>query len=276
MRTGLVSIPSAWDLDWNPLDTSRDGNVPGPVWKLLSVNEDTKASTYVIHFPPNWRDDELDWHPGAEENFILSGRVIVGKKEWGDAYQELDDETYTHRPPGILHGPAVVPDLGGCTILHRLSGDLRILRYHGDQFPHRHMQPITDDLANWPIPYEEAHPTKPLPWEESTGGWAGTRHKWVWRYPHTGGGVVMIDLPAGWEGTGSAAVGSVEEFVLDGAYEAGGVEYGLWGYTHRPPGHPAGTYRSESGARILCYWDEANEFTGEATGEPAAGTPKAA
>jgi hypothetical protein len=162
-----------------------------------------------------------------------------------------------------LHGPAVIPDIGGCTILHRMSGELRILRYDGDEFPHRHMQPITEDLETWPIPYDENVPTGGIPWEESTGGWTGARHKWVWRYPHTGGGVVMFDLPPGWEGTGSPAAGSVEEFVLEGSYEAAGVAFGRWGYAHRPPGEPAGSYRTENGARLLCYWDEADEFTAE-------------
>ena len=34
-RAGAVSMATVWDLDWVALDTTRDGNVGGPVWKLL-------------------------------------------------------------------------------------------------------------------------------------------------------------------------------------------------------------------------------------------------
>jgi hypothetical protein len=36
-----VVIPSAWNLDWVALDTTRDGNVPGPVWKPLFTDPES-------------------------------------------------------------------------------------------------------------------------------------------------------------------------------------------------------------------------------------------
>jgi hypothetical protein len=261
MRTGLITLPDIWEQDWTALDTTRDGNIPGPVWKELSTNDESGACTYLVHFPPNWHDPLLDWHPGAEEGFIIHGAVLVGKPEWGDAYQELGPGDAFYRPAGILHGPARLPDFGGMTSLYRMSKELRIHRYTGTEFPHVHMTPMNDDWKTSPVGWNEQLPTDPLPWVPVTeGGWAGTRHKWVFRNTETNGGVILLDIPAGWEGTGTPTRGSAEEFVLDGSLTAGGVTFGLWGYAHRPPSTPAGSYSTETGARLLCYWDEADEL----------------
>lgn len=265
MRTGRVIIPSAWDTDWIPLSTAKYGHVNGPVWKQLSEDEKTGASTYLCHYPPGWHDDLLDWHPAAEENFCLAGKVTVGKKEWENGYDELTARVYGYRPPGILHGPAMFPDDEGGTILHRMAGPLFINRYTGPEGPEDppaiHKTPITDEYKDWPTKWTESHPTDPIPWEETTsGGWAGTKHKWVWRFDATGGGVIMFDVPAGWSGSGSPARGSLEEFVVEGSYTAGGNDFGKWGYSHREPGDAAGTYSTETGVKLVCWWDEADEL----------------
>jgi hypothetical protein len=262
MRTGLVTIPSAWETDWIPLDTIRDGNVGGPAWKLLSKDEETGACSYLMHMPPNWHDEVLDYHPGVEEAYVLAGVSTMGEADQGGTRLEVGD--YCYRPPGILHGPARIPSINGATFFQRMSSELRILRYDGDEFPHENFQPITDEYKTHPVTWAEKTSTDDLPWETSTGGWTGARHKWVWRNTETGGGCVILDLPAGWQGTGSPAIGSIEEFVLEGGMQAGGVEYRSWGYAHRPPGQPAGRYSTLEGARLLCYWDESNELVEDA------------
>jgi hypothetical protein len=262
VRTGLIAIPSAWDIDWTPLDTTRDGNVGGPAWKLLSTHEETGACSYLMHMPPNWHDEVLDYHPGVEEAYVLHGVSTMGEADEGGT--RLEEGDYCYRPPGILHGPARIPTIAGATFFQRMGSELRILRYEGDEFPHVNFQPITDEHETHPVKWAERTATHDLPWEPSTGGWAGAQHKWVWRNTETGGGCVILDIPAGWEGAGSPGIGSVEEFVIDGSITAGDTEFGYWGYAHRPAGQPAGHYATATGARLLCYWDESNELTEDA------------
>jgi hypothetical protein len=147
------------------------------------------------------------------------------------------------------------------TGLYRMNSELRIFRYTGTEFPHVHMTPMNDDWETAPVDWNEKIPSAGLPWRPVTeGGWAGTRHKWLYRDQVTGGGAIMLDVPAGWEGTGTPTRGSAEEFVLEGSIIADGLTYGRWGYAHRPPGTPAGHYSTQDGARLLCYWDEADEL----------------
>ena len=247
-------IPSAWELDWEARDTERDGNVAGPVRKVLRRDPATGGLTYLLHLPPGWHDEVLDWHPTTEEAYILTGSVVL-------ADNMLDAGSCLYRPPGILHGPVSVPTDAGASTLSRMNGDSRILRYDGDEFPHRHMQPVTDQHRDWPVEWTEKLDTKELDWKPvSAGGWAGTRAKQLHRNRITGGGVVMLEIPAGWRGRGSAARGPLEEFVLDGELEAGGVAFRRWGYAYRPPGVAAGEYSSATGALLFCWWDEADEL----------------
>lgn len=245
-----VIIPSAWELDWVALDTSRDGNVPGPVWKPLYEDPDTGSLTFMMHLPPNWHDPELDWHPTTEEGYILAGQCVLGDGV-------LDEQCYLYRPPGILHGPVAAPVDAGATILQRMDGEIRILRHDGGQ----HAQPITDQYKDSPVEWTERFDLSEVPFEPvSDGGWAGTSLKWVHRNKVTGGGAVIIDIPAGWSGSGSAARGALEEFVISGTLDAGGVRFGRWGFAQRPAGQAAGTYHSEDGATLFCWWNGANEL----------------
>jgi hypothetical protein len=251
--TETVIIPSAWDLDWMAIDTSG-GNVPGPTLKMLYEDPQTGAVTFMTHVPPNWHDKNLDFHPTTEEGFVIAGHVKL-------ADRLLDAGCYLYRPPYILHGPVYAPNDLGCTLFQRTSGPLRILYYKGTEHPHKDGQPIKDDYLHSDVEWSEKTDTTELPWEQvKEGGWSGTQIRWIHRNKRTGGGFVMIEIPPGWTGTGSAARGPVEEFILSGSLDAGGTSFGKWGYAHRPGGKPAGKYSSTDGATVLSYWNGANEL----------------
>jgi hypothetical protein len=248
-----VSIPSAWDTPWTAIPTD-DGNVPGPTLKLLRQDPVTGAMTFMTHLPPNWYDPELDWHPSSEEGYIIAGEVVLNDRR-------LTRGCYLYRPPGILHGPAGSPHDLGATIIQRTSGPLRILRYTGRKYPHRDLQPVTDDHLHSDVAWSEKTVSSSIRWRTvERGGWQGTRAKWLHRNRRTGGGLVMLRIPAGWAGLGSPARGPVEEFVLDGELEVGDVRYGKWGYSYRPAGVSAGGYASAAGATCLMWWNGADEF----------------
>ena len=252
-RDKPIHIQSAWNSDWSAIPTD-DGNVPGPVLKLLREDPTTGAQTFLLHLPPNWYDPALDWHPTTEEGYIIAGEVVLNDRS-------LTAGCYLYRPPGILHGPAGSPHDLGATIVQRTDGPLRILRYTGKRYPHRDLQPITDDHLQSDVKWTERRDTGKLRWHHvKDGGWRGARLRWVHRNQRTGGGLVLLDLPAEWQGTGSEARGPVEEFILEGEVVAGGEEFGKWGYAYRPAGKAAGHYKSSAGARILSWWNGANEL----------------
>lgn len=255
--TRPVSIPSAWELDWFAIPTT-DGNVPGPTLKILREDAETGALTFMTHLPPNWHDPLLDWHPSTEEGFIIAGEVTLGA---GAAQRHMTPGSYLFRPPGILHGPVASPNDLGATIVQRTNAPLRILRYKGKKFPHVDCQPITKDHLRTDVAWSEKTDTNKLRWVKvAKGGWKGARVRWVHENTRTGGGLVLLDLPEGWSGKGSAARGPLEEFVLAGDLKAGGVQYGKWGYAYRPQGAPAGRYATRGGARLLAWWNGANEL----------------
>jgi hypothetical protein len=236
-----ISIPDTHRIDWTPLPTDRDGNVPGPVFKVLTTDPESGAATMMMHLPPGWKDDVLDWHPCSEEAFRLSGAVQM-------ADRHLPLGNYLYRPPGILHGPVRSDPVLGATMIQRFDKEMRVLRYEGDTFPHEDSQPITKDYERWPLEWHE----KLAP---GGGPWAGARYRWLNRHRDSGGGALHLQLPAGWSGPGAAAKGEVEEFVVEGSVTMGGQRYETWGYVCRAAGDPAGRYETSEGAMLICWWD---------------------
>ncbi len=248
---GTIEIPSAWEIDWEPILPSEYGNVPGPAVIYLYTDPETGSITYLTHLTPNWHDPKLDVHPTTEEGFIIAGDVRLKDRDLGPG-------CYLFRPPGIPHGPVSSPNDLGCTIFQRMSGKMKIIRLDGNE---EDMVPITDEYLTSDVAWSEKTDTNLIPWEPiESGGWAGTQLRWVHRNTRTGGGMVMIDIPAGWSGTGSEARGPLEEFVLTGDLSAGGCDFGKWGFAYRPAGEAAGTYATKGGTRLICYWNGANEL----------------
>lgn len=244
-----VSLPDTHTLPWLALATT-DGNVPGPVLKLLTSDPESGAMTILIHLPPGWHDDLLDYHPCAEEGFRLHGWVEINGRR-------LPVGNYLYRPAGILHGPVKVDPLVGATGIQRFPAPLRILRYTGDEFPHEDLQPITDEHERDPFTWHEKLDTTALPWEECPAGgpWAGARHRWLNRDRETGGGAIQLELPAGFTGHGARGRGTVEELVVSGAMEADGAEYVRWGYRCRAAGDASTRVASPGGALLVCWWE---------------------
>jgi hypothetical protein len=244
-----VLVPDIQAVDWEARETRRDGNVPGPVLKILSRDPQTGAQTRLLHLPPGWHDEQLDWHPTSEEGLRLAGRLWMGGELLGEGF-------YLYRPKGILHGPVLADPLVGMTSINRMDGEPRIFRYRGTELPHRHAQPITDDWRASPFTWHEKLDTNSLSWEPiKRGPWEGASCKWLNRNRDTGGGAVLLDLPPRWSGRGAPARGQVEEFVVDGTIVAGGVEFGRWGYALRPAAAPAGGYEAPEGTRLICWWE---------------------
>jgi hypothetical protein len=242
-----VLIPDLHALDWTPLPAS-EGNVPGPVAKALTYDPLTGAETVVVHIPPGWHDEALDWHPCIEEVFKLSG--VVGHP--GKSYRR---GAYIYRPPGLLHGPSFADPLVGTTGISRFDQALRIVR-EAERALGDDGEPVSEEYAASPAGYLEHRRIGSLKWQPTTAGpWAGTRHKWLNHYA-TGGGAVLIEIPRGWVGEGSRARGTLEEFVFTGTVVADGVHFTPWGYACRAAGQPAGSYSSDGGGQIMCWWEQ--------------------
>ena len=247
-------------MDWQSLPTT-DGNVPGPVFKVLSTDADSGGSTILIHLPPGWRDEVLDWHPCSEEGLVLGGTVTLADRRYTPG-------VYLYRPPGILHGPAAVPGDDGVTIVQRFSSELRILRYTGDEFPHRDLQPVT-----------RQHETG-----RSNGSTARSRGAPVVEGGRraVGGRSIQVAGPGsarrsrrldparaagGRRGEPYEARGEIEEFVLEGTLDADGERFERWGYASRPRGSAAGGLATAKGASLICWW-EMNELDDRERGDP--------
>jgi len=240
-------IPRIRAVPW--MSKPRPGGIPGGVRKPLSVgtggsmsrDSNLRVVTMFNHIPPWWSDPELVYHPCVEEAFILNGTVQLADRVYGPG-------CYVYRPPGILHGGALVPSDIGATLFHRFADEGGLLRYEGTELPHIDSQPITDEYEDWPAQWVERVDSGELPWlEVPKGPWEGAACKWLTRNRVTGGGTLLIKLPPYWTGVGSRAKGTIEEFVVEGACIMGGQYFDMWGYA------------SISEVQLLCIWDE-DEF----------------
>jgi len=257
-----VLIPRIAEVPWEPV--LLDGGVRGPTRKTLSTgtggalssDPERPVATVLSHNVPGWRDPELVYHPTVEEAYFLEGGTQLADRVY-------DTGHYLYRPPGILHGPAGHTSLkfAGRTMLQRFGGGAdTLLRYDGSEFPHHDCQPVTDEYTYWPVPWVEQLDANAIPWLEAPDGpWGGTRHKWLSQNKLTGGGTLLIQIPPGWSGAGSAARGAMEEFVVEGELAMGGQWFEKWGYACRPADDPAEHYQALGGAVLICFWDE-DEF----------------
>lgn len=242
MARSAVTIPSTLACDWVALPTT-EGNVGGVAVKALSSDEATGGATFLVHLPPGWHDPQLDWHPATEESFKIAGWSQSGSRESGTP-------SYIFRPPGLLHGPTLAEATLGATFIARFDGELKIVRVPAGAQDEPMGEEYSAGGLVW-IPDIERRERRQAPFG---GPWAGVRVRELRRDPATAGGLVLLDLPPGWEGEGTRAAGESEELVLAGAVDAGGAELTRWGYACRPAGEAAGRYATRDGAVLACWW----------------------
>lgn len=108
------------EVEWEPSEAiwSDTGvEIPtGLLIKILSVDDETGASTVLIKAPPGWSTESPEVHSVLQEGFILEGTYHNGDVE-------LSAPAYFCLPPGTVHGPARSE---GHVVLSMLSGSLDI------------------------------------------------------------------------------------------------------------------------------------------------------
>ena len=88
----------------------------GLLVKVLSVDDETGASTVLVKAPPGWSTVAPEVHNVLQEGFILEGTYHNGDVQ-------LRAPAYFCLPPGTVHGPARSE---GHVVLSMLSGPLDI------------------------------------------------------------------------------------------------------------------------------------------------------
>lgn len=262
-----VLIPRVNEIPWEPFVLGGQ-ILNGPVIKKLSEGTGGTFSsdgaypiaTWLTHTTPNFSNPPLSHHPCVEEAFYLGGTSQLIDR----IYKE---DVYLYRPPGVMHGTrpgARYGPIGDAemwmrpvTFIWRFgTADDSFRFYDGDEHPKVDSQPVTDEHRHWPVRWVECVDTNDMAWHPvADGPWAGTMHKWLSRNSLSGGGTALIDIPAGWAGTGTVGHGATEEFVVAGRLSMGGQWFDTWGYACRPAGDGAGDYASPGGCRLVCFWD---------------------
>jgi hypothetical protein len=250
-----VSIPNTMAINWHPVPVTYDDNVPGPVWKVLSEDSASGAVTYLYHSPPGWVDPALGWHPHDEETFVLAPQVPdTSSARFYPGY-------YAYKQPGILHAPPPFSRSSpfayqGITFLVRVSGRIQLRRYTGTKFACQAGNYVTDQHVTWPVdPVATNTNAVVLDTAPKEGPWGGIGYTWLHRNKRTGGGAILLDLPAGWRGQPPPPRGVREEFVIEGSLDIDGERFERWGYACREASNAAREYVSEVGSRLLCWWD---------------------
>ena len=109
------------EVEWKPLEELWGDEVgveipTGLVVKVLSVDDETGASTVLIKAPPGWSTDAPEVHKVLQEGFVVEGTYHNGE-------HEVKAPGYFCLPPGTVHGPA---RSDGHIVLSMLGGDLDI------------------------------------------------------------------------------------------------------------------------------------------------------
>ena len=114
------------DVAWKPLEELWGGEVgveipTGLLVKVLSVDDETGASTVLIKAPPGWSTDSPEVHSVLQEGFVIEGTYHNGE-------YEVRAPGYFCLPPGTVHGPARPGPARseGHVVLSMLGGSLDI------------------------------------------------------------------------------------------------------------------------------------------------------
>ena len=108
------------EVEWEPAEKVWDETgveLPsGLEIKILSVDDETGASTILVKAPPGWETEAPELHSVLQEGYIVEGTYYNGEVE-------LRAPAYFCLPPGTPHGPA---RSDGHIVLSMLSGPLDI------------------------------------------------------------------------------------------------------------------------------------------------------
>lgn len=108
------------EVEWEPAESlwSETGvDLPsGLEVKVLSVDDQTGASTVLVKAPAGWSTTAPEIHSVLQEGYILEGTYYNGDVK-------LTAPAYFCLPPGTAHGPA---RSDGHVVLSMLSGTLDI------------------------------------------------------------------------------------------------------------------------------------------------------
>lgn len=116
----LDSIP------WTPLEELWPIAPPGPVIKLLSIDDETGAQTMLLKAPPGWSTPKPESHTTVQEDILLEGEAIFGETR----YQA---PAYFCFPANYIH-PAVRTETG-FTMIVTFSGPFDVEYF--DEVPER-------------------------------------------------------------------------------------------------------------------------------------------
>lgn len=84
--------------------------------RMLSLDEETGASSLLLYYPPGWARDEAEHLTADEELFVLDGELVIA----GRRYPQY---AYAHLPAGYVRDSQAAPD--GATVLCFFSAEPR-------------------------------------------------------------------------------------------------------------------------------------------------------
>lgn len=230
-------------VEWQPLGTH------GLRCKTLAGDEQTGAMLNFLDIPKGWRGGGIaHYHHAFEEVLILEGSVTLG----AGRYFVKDD--YFYRPAMVVHGHDEKSD-EGCIALVRSDGPLALNLVH---------EPSEPD--EYPLAQEDPRghvlqlPVENVAWQTQDGFPPEWQVRPLSHDPASGARTVMVQIPAGWSSDAAIPLNAdYAAFVLDGVIDADGDVLEAEHFVRGPAGTgPTGPAKSESGARLLFWFDALN------------------
>jgi quercetin dioxygenase-like cupin family protein len=226
------------EIDWEPLGTH------GLRRKRLGFDPESGHVTALVEIPRGWHGGGIaHFHHAFEEVFILAGSVTVGGKHYWHAGD------YFFRPAQVVHGHDERAE-EGATALIRSDGPLELLLIH---------EPEQADEYPLPAYYDgRGHlyslPTEQVAWIADPAFPDGWKIRPLSTDAHSGARTVMVEIPAGWQASGSARPAAWEASVLDGGLEGEKAEFIAGDYSAGPAGTEVfGVKASAGGCRFILW-----------------------
>ncbi len=251
-----------WQWNWQP----------GTERTVMSVDEETGGSTYLVRFPPGYerpdyrkrpadQAEKFEWHSCHEEIFCLEGHI-----RFGDWYV-LPEMGYLNHPPRWVH-PADQYSEEGCLLLIKNSAPCDFVycdipaSWNGQEYLDGRdpAQPLGADEP----PGVTTLALNDLPWRSlrnSAGEDTGVQARHLYHHPTTGWTTWMARIPAGWSGQQFARPAGAESvFVVEGEVDLAGRSIEKWGYgSVKGSLLTAPQATSRRGATLICWTRSLND-----------------